>query len=353
MAIFFPATTLWVVVGLVISLPTSLFLMIYFWWAPNNLFFTFVKEGTAKIVARGDSFEKILIQWMDYEVAKKATPVVSKWDVIKGPSGKKFFGGLRFYGLWPLWDIFIYAFSWTNFAQSGDKAGQPVAHDKVLLDFVLLKTDVYWARVEKAEDKNLLPLSVGIILTIRIINPHKALFAVQNWLETVINRIQPAVRQIITTKSFEKWIVEKADLARIIFLALQGKDGNGNFDPTLTDLISEFRSLYGVDIQAFAVQEINPPEEQRQATLKKYLADQEAKGVVVSARAEAKKIIHLAEAERRRLETVFGQIQKFGDLGPALRALEAMERSQNWVVSAPELAGILRRALGTRPSGSP
>lgn len=29
------------------------FLLVYFWWAPNNLFFTFVPEGRVKIVVRG------------------------------------------------------------------------------------------------------------------------------------------------------------------------------------------------------------------------------------------------------------------------------------------------------------
>ena len=336
-----------ITLGIIVGIGVVTFLVIYFALAPRNLFFTFVREGTAKIIVRGDKFEKALIQW-EGRTFQHQIPGEEKWQVISGAESH-LFGGLRYYGAWPIFDVYIYDFQWTGVAEDG----KVIHHPKETLDYIILRDDIYWCEVEDAEDKKLLPLSLELILTIAVVNPYKALFNIQNWLETVINRIQPAVRQIITTKSFEKWIVEKADLARIIFLALQGKDGNGNFDPTLTDLISEFRSLYGVDIQAFAVQEINPPEEQRQATLKKYLADQEAKGVVVSARAEAKKIIHLAEAERRRLETVFGQIQKFGDLGPALRALEAMERSQNWVVSAPELAGILRRALGTRPSGSP
>ena len=50
------------VVG-VIVLGGITFLMIWFWLAPRNHFFTFVQESTAKIVVRGDAFSKALIQW--------------------------------------------------------------------------------------------------------------------------------------------------------------------------------------------------------------------------------------------------------------------------------------------------
>jgi hypothetical protein len=118
-----------------VSLPTIAFLLVYFILAPNNCFFTFVKEGKAKFVVRGDKFEKCLIQWeghtFDYS---KDHP--EKWNVIPGKE-RHILGGLRFYGLWPLFDIHIYKFRWTGVTEDGK-----IQHKEEWLDYILLKDDV-------------------------------------------------------------------------------------------------------------------------------------------------------------------------------------------------------------------
>jgi len=181
-----------------------IFLLIWYWLSPTNRWFTFVKEGTAKIVVRGDAFEKALIQWNGHTFD-------DGWNVIedgKEKNGKIYmepwhiFGGLRYYGFYPIKDIYGYWFKWSGVTENGEI----VNHPREYLDYSILKDDVYWMKVEQAEDKNLLPLDLELILTIRIINPRKAHFNVQNWLETVINRSKPAVRDVITNDKYANWI---------------------------------------------------------------------------------------------------------------------------------------------------
>lgn len=282
------------------------FIAIYFWWAPNNLFFTFVPEGRAKIVVRGDAFKRALFQWEDHDLARHPSDSIELWDVVERPDQRRhFWGGLRLYGLWPLDDIYLYGFAWTNVLQDGTVQ----KHPKQTIDYILVKVDVYWAQVKKAEDKKMLPLDVELVLTIRVVNPYKALFRVQNWLETAINRIEPAVRDAITEDTYENWISKEKDLAdRIIS------------DRETQELLKELRSSFGVEVMAIEVRSINPTtaelDEARKATLKKYLAEKERDAIVVT-----------ADAEGKRIKTVYDMVQRYGDLGRLVRTLEAVEKS--------------------------
>jgi regulator of protease activity HflC (stomatin/prohibitin superfamily) len=330
----FPIT----VIGGIATLPLVFlvlpFVLIYFWWAPNNLFFTFVPEGRAKIVVRGDAFREALIQWEGHDLARRSSDDIDVWDVIERPDQpRRFWGGLRFYGFWPIVDIFVYSFSWTGVAQDG----QVQSHTKELLDYILVKVDVYWAQVRKAEDKQMLPLDVELVLTIRVINPYKALFRVQNWLETVINRIEPAVRDAITEDTYERWISEEKDLAdRLIS------------DKETQELLKELRSSFGIEVSAIEVRSINPTtaelDESRKATLKRYFAEKERDRITVE-----------ADAERQRLEAVYKAIHQFGDLGKLVRTLEALERAPGQGASAiiiPGLAEVVAQAFPGRTPDS-
>jgi len=302
------------------------FFLIWNVLAPRNICFTFVKESMAKIIVRGDKFEKVIIQWREHVLDPE-------WNVVDGHEKSSVWGGLCFYGFWPLLDVLSYGFKWTGVTEDGEKD----PHPKEKIDFVLLRADVYWCQVENAEDYNLLPLNLELLLTIRIVNPYKALFNIQNWLETVINRMKPKVRDIITQKSFEDWIKKKENLGDEI--------SNG-----AKDLLGEFRNIYGVDVVKIQIKEINPPPEQRTATLKKYLAEQDKKAIEVAADAEAERLKKVATGEKERIEIVYKAVQGFGDVGRLVRTLEAAEKSSLaaslTVQAIPGLSNILGGIFG-------
>lgn len=297
-----------------------LFGLIYFWWAPNNLFYTFVKEGTVKIVVLADKVIRILIQWKGYTLDKD-------WNVKEGEE-QHILGGLRRYGWWPIYDIYIHTFSWTGIAHNGELKH----HKEEIHDYVMLKDDIYWGKVEKAEDKDLLPLDVELLFTIRIVNPYKALFRVDDWLQTVINRSSPAVRDYITGYTFNELIKMPEAMGEEIFKDLKERK----------ILDEEFKERYGIEVRAIEVKDINPPEEYRKATLAKFEAAREKERIEIT-----------AEAERTRIDRVYGSIKRFKDLGRLVRALEAMEKSplaaSITVQAIPGIQELFRGLFGRTP----
>lgn len=321
-------------IGIFVGIVVVTFLVIYFVLAPRNLFFTFAREGTAKIVVRGDKFEKALIQWEGRTFQYQASGE-EKWMVVSG-SERHLLGGFRYYGFWPIMDVYIYDFKWTGVTEDG----QVARHPKETLDYILLREDIYWCQVENAEDKKLLPLDLELILTIAVVNPYKALFNIQNWLETIINRIKPLVRDVITRDEFDNWIKKKEVLGDDLYSGA-------------TALLAEFRDRYGVDIRKIQVKEINPPSDYRAATLKQYLAEQERKKIEVEAGAEAFRLETVAKGEATRIKQVYSQIKKLGDLGKLVRTLEALEKSplaaSVTVQAIPGIQEVLRGVFGKSP----
>jgi len=328
---FLPVSTSWKVLVIFSGIAGTIvlgFCLIYFWWAPNNLFFTFVPEGRAMAVVRGDAFKEILMQWQGHALAAATTPdgKVDIGDIIEASPRRRCFGGLRYYGFWPLDDIYLYSFGWTDILENG----QVQPHDERMIDYIVLKTTLYYARVPQAEDKQKLPLDVDLVFTVRIINTYKALFRAQNWLEFLVNTMTPAVRDVLTKKTFDEWIEKKEDLGDRIWKELEEKG-----------LIRSLRSEYGIVLLGVGVKDINPGEGFRGVTMKKVVAEKDKEATIVG-----------AQAEKVRMETVYKVVQEFGETGKLVRALEALEKSPaqgaKWVVATPGLADLLSTAFPGR-----
>jgi len=283
----------------------SFFLFAYTLLAPRNCNFTFVKEGTVKLVVKGDEFHSCLLQWkghtFDYQ-----KPHPEKWNIIEGRE-RHLFGGFRCYSLlWPLYDILVYKFRWAGITEEGKEQVK-----SEWLDYMLVKDDVYLCKVPAAEDKDKLPLDLQIFLTIRIVNPYKAKFMVQRWLETVLNRIQPLIRQVVASHSYEEILSIRQQVGGEMWQALE-KGG----------LLGEFYQRYGVEVRAIEIRQIEPPETWRATTLEKYKAQREAEALVERAKAEKEAAITRAEGEASRITQTYGATQQFGQNGFLLRIAE-------------------------------
>lgn len=329
-----------------ITLPVVSFLIVYFVLAPKNLWWTFTKEATAKFVVRADQFEKAIMRWEGHDFDRKKKGI-EKWNVIEvepEKEKKRRFGGLEYYGPWPLFDILIYKFTWISI---GEK--EEIKPKSEWIDYILLRDDVYWAKVDRCEDANLFPLELELLLTIRIINPYKAIFNIQKWLEAVINRIKPFIRQYITGDEYEQWIKKKQKLGiglrNFCNNDLQDDEGNPILDEKgqpIKAVLPEFRELYGVDLRKIEVKAINPPEGYREKTIAPYLAELAKKKTIID-----------ADAESQRIKKVFGTIESFGELGKLIRTLEAVEKSplaaSLTVQAVPGLQEAFRGVFGRQP----
>lgn len=317
------------------------FLNIYFVFAPRGWFFTIVPEGQCKAVMKMGKLEKFLIQWEGHTFDKQ-------WNVIPGEE-HHLFGGLRWVGIPPFWEIYRYKFSWTGV----DVNGEIVPHKKEELDYVLLMEDVYWAKIEMAEDKNLLPLDIELLITMRVINPYKALFRVQDWSEMIMNRIKPLFREYVGNITFDDLIKKKQQRGGEVYQKLVG-----------TGLLEEFKNLYGVSIEdgGIEIKDVNPTTipgvpNPREATLRKYIAEKDREKALVEADAEQQRISILADAERRRIKTVYGAVQDMGETGKLIRSLEMLEKSTGegtrWVILPGGITEMISQVLPGRINGPP
>ncbi len=283
-------------VGVIYAL-VMVFPVIFWGLAEDNIYFTFNYEGTAKVVTHGGAFGKVLLQWEGHELDKDGAVVES--DTPTSKKLRKLLGGLRYYGFWPLADILIYEMQWWGV----NGKGEVDFHPREALDFVLVRPDLYWGEVKEAKDKNLLPLTIEFVVTLQVVNPRKALFDIQNYLETVMERLKPAIRDKVTNSSYEELVVNAQDVAQFIYEGI-------------SVLREEFIKDYGVNLISFDIKNIDPPENYDEQTMAAYIADQ-----------EAKRIERLAAAEAKKIKVVNEAVQSFGDLGVVIRTLQALEKS--------------------------
>ena len=315
-------------------LSAGIILTCYWILAPNNRFFTFVKEGTAKIVVKGDKFARCLMQREGKTFAPKAKGENASWNIIDGKGAGTLFG-LRWVGIWPFRNIYTYKFQWTGV----DEDGSIARHPNEVLDYILLKSDMFYATVENAEDKDGLNLKVEILLTIRVVNPYKALFAIQNWLESVINTIEAVTRTVMTGGAYKEINASKEKAAQDI-------------EAGAVQAIHDMELNWGVLVEKIQIKNIDPPDVYRQTILAPLTAELEKTSAITKAEAEARSTVLKADAEAERIKRKLSAIKEFGDLGQLVAMLEAMEKStlaaSVVVQSIPGIQEALRRILDNR-----
>lgn len=332
--------------------------------ASRDLFFTFVKEGSAKAImgAGGSGFQRFILQYKGYRLNNpndQNTYDFSKeeWEVIEPPTSDStsptpkpnpyitFFGltGVRWLGLPSLHTIHEYSFKWNSLEQSseGEKTKDAgggiyfIPYSKKI-KHILLQEDVYYARVEAAEDDDFVPLDFDFTIRVKVKNPYKALFGPQEWLEMTWSKVIPLLREFI---SQNKW----DDLAKRETAIME------KFNPLVAEEKISLLADCGIDVKEFKFLRIAPSGERgkvyEEAATQEFVAIQEAKRIKI-----------LAEAEKDRIHKVYGEIKDFNELGKMIRRLEALENAakgaSNTIISAPELAGLastLQNIVGRRP----
>ena len=356
-------------------------LIAYFVLSPQNRWFTFVKDGTAKIIVKGTAVDKILIQWQGYTFSYGEQDFEKKWTVIEGREPSHPFGGFRFYSLfYPLFDVYIYRHRWTHLHEDGTVK----THDE-WLDFVFLKRDLYVIEIpliegkekteEGAEDINGVPLGIQIVIPMRIINPYIAIFRVRRWLPMISGVVQAKLRRFVANYRYKedllnlragegiKEVQRKAGVPEERLAAL-GEDLWEKFWGELEKefiqrgaekLPDERFQIYGVEIEkkGSGVLKIEPGSSYRRFTTMTYETEREKERTIIQAKAERERLKTVAEGEKIRIETVYEAIDKFKDLGRLVRSLEAMEKStlaaSVSVQAIPGLQEVLRGVFGKPP----
>jgi len=335
--------------------------------AKRDFFFTVVEEGTAKaIVGSGGGFQKVVYQYEgyiindptnlqnynneydDWEVLREKDKTEDKADWFIEKLGLK---GVKWIGLPGLHKVYRYKFRWNSLRQYKTPkvidAGGGIYYEphEEVLDYVLLQPDVYYVRVENAEDIGMVPLNLDIILRIRVSNPYKALFRVQEWLEMVWGKYLTAIRLYVAHQSWEE-------------LNRRLDEKSQEMQDRMKKEEDFIHKEYGVRVEEFRFIRISPAGTRasmyEEAATKQFMAEKEAQRILTLADAEAKKILTVTEAEKERIRRIYNQIKEFGGFGEKIRAFEALEKAANKgtvIVSAPELAAfseVYRRLVSKR-----
>jgi len=325
----------------------AIFLLTWYWLAPANRFATFVKEGSAKLIVKGDAFAKALIQHQNriFLCDKKQIEGDEKWEVVEGKERWHLFGGLRLYSLlYPLFDVYIYHHRWTHLHEDGSIK----THDE-WLDYVFLKEDLYVIELPLqeeggTEDINGMPMGIKIVLPMRIVNPYIAVFRVRRWLPMITGIVQARFRRFVRAGGGIRGVQKKAGVPK----DSQNKEGDDLHQKLWDEIGKDFEDeegkvdekvirVYGVEInkKRARILKINPGEEYRRFTTMQYESEKEKERTIIQ-----------ANAEKERLDRVYSAIEKHGDLGKLVRTLEALEKSPEkgakWVIPLPGGAELFR-----------
>jgi len=270
----------------------ALIVLVYF-LAKNNLFCTFVEEGTAKAILKYGKFHKIIMSYEGYNLN-------DNWEVIAKPGKETQLGGLKWVGIPFIHSVYRYTFKWVSFEQKeeeGKLVQKAISHEEEI-DYIIVQDDIYYTFVREAEARGMVPLNIDALLTIRILNPYKALFRVQDWLEATQNQFKPVLVGYTGQKSFEELIEAQKQVGDTVHELLR-----------TSKIDEDIEEDYGVHIKKIGIVNIDPASERGE----KYV--------------EAASKQWEAEKEAKRLKSVYEQIQELGDDGLLLRAIEGIEEA--------------------------
>lgn len=269
LCIFFSSWLLFTVI-----LPASVFLVLWFIWAPAMIIGIFIPEGYCVIITKGQEsgqFVKAMIKYRGYIIN-------DNFEIVEGSEKDNKTGfwnrshlGMNFY-LWPFNKVYTYTLEWKQFTHD-----ERVIKRKELLYNVLLKPYIYYIDIKKAEDKDKVPQNMGVIVEMEPANVYKAIFRIQNWYRAVSNSIISDLRDFIRTKSYEELINSQgASLNKMIWDRISA-----------SGLIEEMEKKYGIRIIKLAVVEIDPADEEySRSTLRAIIAQKNQDAIKIEAQSK-------------------------------------------------------------------
>jgi len=350
---FYFALGLLIGTALVLCFGASFLVCFLFWTlAQSNKFFTVLKEGYTKAIMSNGKPVRLIMRSVNHRFRREVESprgIPKDWDILEytppqadpqkrsriGNALGKITGALRFVsgvylfddlvwvGFPPAHTVHTYTFRWSSRVQDPNSAGmKQLQRTETIAHILAPQEEVYFALVENAKTSELVPVNASVALTVRIVNPFMALFGPKNWLRTVINQIEPEIREVIGRATFEA-LTESGDTA----------SNELETDPGFIARRDKIEQAYGVKIVLAQFRSIEPTgkhaDEITKTSLRKYTAEQEVREAeqrVKVAEQKAKEIDILAEATEKRLKRELGVVIALGPDAVAIRKMELLPK---------------------------
>ncbi|MFA5744773.1 MAG: hypothetical protein WC887_01005 [Candidatus Paceibacterota bacterium] len=366
---FYLLAVLFVVVCVLIGAAIVSFPFFLQWLARENIFFTTVKEGTAKAIMRGDSFERFIMSFSGYHInapgkygyktefvnSDGKTEKLPDWEVVyHGVGNEKGFEqtddcayddrsellkklGLYWVG-WP-WatNVYVYMFEW-NEASTNKEGEEKVLPRAEASDFIFVADFTYIVVTKDAETKDRLQTDETTLVTVAVRNPYRALFSGEDWMRRVVAAVNREMRTFVGSKSYQQLISsdeESGDreTAKEIWKNLSASiiDLSDRLPDDGKSKLLGLGGRYGVKIRTADLQTMDlsgeAKKQHQEAATKVYTTKQEAEALELTGGAQAKVIKMKGDKEAEALQARLKVIKKHGDAGMLLAQLDAMQES--------------------------
>ena len=330
------------------------FLVCFTFWtfAQSDKFFTVLKEGYTKAIMSNGKPVRLVMRSENHRFRKELEGTSGRpqdWDIVEytppaiAPatpsnmegawtritrtlrfvSGVYLFDDLVWIGFPPAYSVYTYTFHWSSRVQDPRGEGmKQVQRSEAVSHILAPQQEVYFALIEAAKTSELVPVNASVALTVRIMNPFKALFNTHQWLKTVINQSEPLIREVIGRYTF-KALTESRETASN---ELKNDEGFKAHRKTLemeygvNIVLAQFRSIepsgkHADEITKISLQEYTAQQELKKAEQKVKIADEEAKAIGI-----------LARATKGRLQEELGAVVALGLAAVELRKMELLPK---------------------------
>lgn len=270
--------------------------------------FTYIEEGKVKIVVRGDVVVRMIMLYAGHKFGRVYTTQDREhWEINETPGQMEsplaginwlvkpwawyvyVTTGAVLVGLYPFWRVREYPLERTEIkrdeSQGSDNLRLTVIRD--ISDHLRAREFLYPFRVAKADTADKISVNVVLVITAKVINPHKAAFAVDRWDYQLVNLATTAVTNFTRTRNLDA--------------VLTAKDTSEA--QALNNAIMQIREdeiKYGIEITGVEIIDISPnlSEEEASKLYSEALSKSVGKATIVDGESRAQALRALNEANR-------------------------------------------------------
>ncbi len=282
--------------------------------------FTFIEEGKAKIIVKGDLIDRMIMVFADHSFARVGSRDSAKyWQIKRKPGNAEdpledvywlfrpwaryvyAVTGAVFTGIYPFQRVREYTLERTKVHRNEKTTSEDISDsdkglqgsniflevEEDISDHLRVQQFIYPIRIPAADTQDKVSVNILAVLKARVTNPHKAAFATPRWDHQLVNLATDAVNNYTRISPLD--------------LVLSAKDDNGAKGLNRAILsIKEDERKYGIEIEGVDILDISPnlPEDEKKLLHAEALAKPVGKATVIDGDSRAQVLRKINNANK-------------------------------------------------------